>query len=124
MIRTKIYVGMTTQKGVLLNADEVRDLIKQNKDACTIQQATGIWKGEQENTLVIEIIQEEKEREPKKIVKEYCQGVDISNNIYGTLIGRNVLFSEEDPLPLVQAISAVWKDDVSIDIAIKKYFEY
>ena len=52
---------MTTQKGVLLNADEVRDLVKQNKDACTIQQATGIWKGEQENTLIIEIIQEEKE---------------------------------------------------------------
>lgn len=69
------------------------------------------------------VIQEEKEREPKKIVEEYCQGVDISHNIYGTLIGRNVLFAEEDPLPLAQAISAIWKDDLNIDLAIKKYFE-
>jgi len=68
------------------------------------------------------MIQDEKESDPKKIVKEYCQGFSEVPNVYGTLLGRNILFAEQDPLLLAEVIASIWKDGLDIDLAIKKHF--
>jgi len=67
------------------------------------------------------MIQDEKESDPKKIVKEYCQGFAEIPNVYGTLLGRNILFAEQDPLLLAETIASVWKDGLDIDLAMRKY---
>ena len=69
------------------------------------------------------MIQDEKSNEPSEIVKEYCQGFAQAQNVYGTLLGRNILFAEQDPLILAEAIASVWKDGFKIDSAIDRYFK-
>lgn len=67
------------------------------------------------------MIQDEKESIPTEVVKEYCQGFAQMPNVYGTLLGRNILFAEQDPLVLVNAVASVWKDGLDIDSAIERH---
>lgn len=82
-----------------------------NEEFSTVARAT---------TSPILMVQEEKERESLAVIKEYAQGMGAAPAVSGTLIGRNVLFAEEDPMLLAQAIGYTWKDHYTPEQALAR----
>lgn len=71
-------------------------------------------------TCPVLIVPDERESEPVEVVKEYTKEMGISDNIRGILLGRNVMYNAEDPLPMAEAIADVWHSGTDPEEAYKK----
>jgi DhnA family fructose-bisphosphate aldolase class Ia len=59
-------------------------------------------------TCPVLVVPDEVENEPLDVVKEYTKEKGLCDNIRGILLGRNVMYNREDPLPIAEAIADVW----------------
>lgn len=59
-------------------------------------------------TCPVLVVPDEVENEPVAVVREYTKEIGINYNIRGILLGRNVMYNKEDPLPIAEAIADVW----------------
>lgn len=71
-------------------------------------------------TCPVLVVPDEIENEPVEVVKEYTKEIGISDNICGILLGRNVMYNTEDPLPIAEAIADVWHSGAAPEEAYKK----
>ena len=54
------------------------------------------------------VVPDEIETDPMAILDEYTCHIGEHDNIRGTLLCRNIMYGENDPLPLCDAIARVW----------------
>lgn len=71
-------------------------------------------------TCPVLVVPDEKESLPLEIVREYTKEIGLNDNIRGILLGRNVMYSDEDPLPIAEAIADVWHAGVTPEAAYEK----
>ena len=68
-------------------------------------------------TGTVLVCPDEREDESFEVIKEYTEQIGTAYNVRGILLGRNVMFSEDDPFVLTEAIADVWHNNVSCEEA-------
>lgn len=68
-------------------------------------------------TCPVLVVPDEVEQEPIEVVKEYTKEIGLHYNIRGILLGRNIMFNESDPLPIADAVAAVWHEGITPEAA-------
>lgn len=71
-------------------------------------------------TAPVLVVPDEVMSEPLDIVKEYTAQIGLNYNIRGTLLCRNIMYNENDPLPMCEAIADVWHNGTSPEEALAK----
>lgn len=59
-------------------------------------------------TCPVLVVPDETESEPEAVVREYTKEIGLAGNIRGILLGRNVMYNKQDPLPMADAIASAW----------------
>jgi hypothetical protein len=57
----RIFIGSDNQTGKL-EKDRIKSLVNREFDGYTFLDAVGIWKGKEENTAIVEIVTEDKDK--------------------------------------------------------------
>ena len=71
-------------------------------------------------TCPVLVVPDEIEDEPLAVVKEYTKEIGLHENIRGILLGRNIMFNEQDPLPIADAVAAVWHEGITPEMAYER----
>jgi DhnA family fructose-bisphosphate aldolase class Ia len=102
--------------GSALGTTSVRKFLELpiNDDFAKVAEAT---------TNSIIVLTDEAEEEPLEVVKEYTKVKNISYNVRGILLDRNVMFNDSDPYHIADAIGRVWSGIDSIENAYDNSLE-
>ena len=71
-------------------------------------------------TCPVLVVPDEVESDPLAVVREYTKEIGLHDNIRGILLGRNIMFNEQDPLPIADAIAAVWHEGITPETAYER----
>ena len=76
MIETKLYLGLSRKDDPEVTRQQLRDFfcihVSPRFDGFTIQDVTGYWKGEYEDTVVLIFIHDNRDIDIDKIAEAYC----------------------------------------------------
>ncbi|MGI6090545.1 MAG: Cgl0159 family (beta/alpha)8-fold protein [Saccharofermentanales bacterium] len=66
------------------------------------------------STCPVLVVPDEREFEDLEVVREYTEQSSLSKQVKGILLGRNVLFSDSDPVVIAHAIACGWQFGLSL----------
>lgn len=66
------------------------------------------------------VVPDEREEDDLAVIREYTEQIGVSYQVRGILLGRNVMFSQNDPFVLAEAIAGVWHSGRSAEEAYER----